>query len=382
MSLIYLDNSATSFPKAPGVAEAVQDAILNAGSSGRASYEEALKGSRIIFTCRENLARLFSVKDSSRIILNSGATESLNTVIQGYLKQNMKVLTSSAEHNSVMRVLQHQKIEKNITLNRFNCHNDGSADLESFREQLKDSPDLLVICHSSNVTGAVFPIKEMISEAHKYKTAVCIDGAQSAGHEEINLEELQADFFCFSGHKGLLGPAGTGGFYIREEMEIDPLIYGGTGSLSNEEYQPQALPDRYESGTRNIPGFAGLSASVSFILNKGIDVIKMKEEKLTASFIKKLKEIKHITVLGPDSSSLRNSVISLICDTMDISELAEYLDEAEIAQRMGLHCSPSAHKTLGTLKKGGTIRLSPGYFNSEKDIEETVTSIRTILHGK
>lgn len=381
MSLIYLDNSATSFPKAPGTADAVKKAILTSSSSGRASYDESLSAGRLLYSCREKLAELFSVRDSSRIILNSGATESLNTVLRGFVQKGMKILTSPAEHNSVMRPLHYLEREKEISVGSFNCCKDGSVHMDSFLESLKNSPDLLILSHSSNVTGAVFPIGEMIESARKSGVTVCVDGAQSAGHELVNLTELDADFYCFSGHKGLLGPAGTGGFYIKEGLKINPLIFGGTGSLSEEEIQPEFLPDSFESGTRNIPGLAGLSESVSFILTEGINNIKERESILTEKLINGLKEIPGITIHGPDDKNLRNSVISLTHDTMAIDELAEGMDDAGIAQRMGLHCSPAAHKVLGTFQSGGTIRLSPGYFNSEKDIENTLLSIRNIINA-
>lgn len=381
MSLIYLDNSATSFPKAPGVEKAIQKAILTVGTSGRASYEEALKGSRILYQCRKNIAQLLGVEKSSQIIFTSGSTESLNTVIKGFLKKEMSVLTSGAEHNSVMRVLHFLESDRNITVDRFANNPDGRADLQSYSQLLKKSPDLVVLCHSSNVTGAIYPIGEMIKSAHKTGALVCIDGAQSAGHENINLTELDADFFCFSGHKGLLGPAGTGGFYIKEGLEIDALIHGGTGSLSEEEIQPGFLPDKYESGTQNIYGLAGLAESTSFLLKTGVSAIKAKENNLCGQLIDGLKSIGGIEVYGPDSVDLRNSVVSFIHRDWDISDLTEVLDEEGIALRMGLHCTPSAHRILGTFNKGGTIRLSPGFFNTEKDISQTIEKIRNIING-
>ena len=382
MSLIYLDNSATSFPKAPGVADAVKDAILNCGSSGRASYDEALNGSRILYQCRENLAELFHIKDSGRIILNSGATESLNTVINGFIKEGSKILTSSIEHNSVMRLLDHLKTNRRVDVRQFKCHTDGSADMNSYEQELAKKPDLVIICHSSNVTGVIFPVKEMISKAHDKKVQVCLDGAQSAGHEDIDLIDLDVDFFCFSGHKGLLGPQGTGGFYIKESLRLSPLIFGGTGSYSENERQPELLPDRFESGTRNIPGFAGLSASVGFILTEGSGKIQAKEQNIIHKLYNELLSIKGVHIQGPTLSKRRNSVISFTHETMEIDELTERLNDEGIALRMGLHCSPSAHKTMGTFRSGGTIRLSPGYFNTEKDIEKTISSIRNILHER
>jgi len=380
MPLIYLDNSATSYPKAPGVADAVRDNLLSCGTSGRASYEAALKGSRVVYDCRRNLARLFSVADSSRIILNSGTTESLNTVIKGYLKPGMKALTSMGEHNSVMRPLNTLK-EQGIAVERFACHSDGTADLDDYRKKLGNSPDLVILCHSSNVSGAVFPVAPMIEEAHRAGARVCLDGAQSAGHEIINLMELNVDFFCFAGHKGLLGPAGTGGFYIREAVELSPLKEGGTGSHSEEEVQPLFLPDRYESGTRNIPGLAGLKAATDFILETGIETISRKEKDLAKRLMAGLRVIEGITVVGPKNTSIRNSVVSFFHDKVDISELAEALDDGKIAQRMGLHCAPSAHKSLGTYERGGTIRFSPGFFNSEEDIDSAINAVRDIVNG-
>lgn len=381
MSLIYLDNGATSFPKAPGVAEAVRDNLLTCGTSGRASYEEALEGSRILYGCRRNLAELFSVKDSSRIVLNSGTTESLNTILKGFLKKGMKVLTSSCEHNSVMRPLRRLEREGIITVERFSSLPDGQADRNSFAACTARRPDLIVLSHSSNVSGAVYPLKEMAEIARSAGIPLCVDGAQSAGHDEIDLTALGVDFYCFSGHKGLLGPAGTGGFYIREVMEINPLTEGGTGSLSEEEEQPDFIPDRYESGTRNLPGYAGLAASTAFILKTGAENIGIHEKELAAAMIEGLTSIKGIKVVGPEDMEVRNSVVSFYHERVDVSDLAEALDEAEIAQRMGLHCAPSTHRTLGTFDRGGTIRFSPGYFNCMEDIEKAVETVKDIVHG-
>lgn len=380
MSLIYLDNSATSFPKAPGVIEAVTRALETSGTSGRASYDEALQGSRILYNCRKNLSDLFGVDDSSRIILNSGATESLNTILKGYLKPEMKVLTSSAEHNAVMRPLRALEKSVGISLSRFANFADGRADMDDYRKRLSESPDLVVICHSSNVTGALYPVKEMIALAHEKDIPVCLDGAQSAGHRPVNLMELEVDFYCFSGHKGLLGPAGTGGFYIREGLWVDPLIAGGTGSLSEEERLPNFLPDCYESGTRNISGLAGLGAAVDYILEQGVELIHRKTMELSLQLYKGLQAIPGLTLYGPIDREERNSVISFTCDTMDLSDLAESLEERGIALRMGLHCAPSAHKTMSTFQEGGTIRLSPGYFTSDREIEETLTIVRDVVH--
>ncbi len=381
MSLIYLDNSATSFPKAPGVERAVSDALFHAGTSGRASYEEAITGSKILYNCRKNIARLLGVKNSAQIIFTSGATESLNTVLKGFLKNGMGVLTSGAEHNSVMRVLSFLESDRQIEVYRFANSLDGSADLKSYADYLRKSPALVVLCHSSNVTGAIYPLKEMIESAHKAGALVCIDGAQSTGHEEIDIPMLEADFFCFSGHKGLLGPAGTGGFYIREGLEIQTLIHGGTGSLSEEEYQPEILPDKYESGTQNIHGLAGLAESTTFLLKTGIAKIQKKEQKLSWLLIEGLNSIEGIIVVGPTDREKRNSVVSFIHKDREISDLAEALDDEGIAQRMGLHCTPSAHKTLGTFNRGGTIRFSPGYFNTEDEIHKTISTIRKIIYG-
>lgn len=380
MPLIYLDNSATSFPKAPGVAEAVKNNLLSCGTSGRASYDKALEGSRVLYDCRRNLAELFSIKDSSRIILNSGATESLNTVIKGYLKPGMKALTSQGEHNSVMRPLS-ALARKGVVVERFSCRTDGTADTDDFMEKLKSSPDLVILCHSSNVSGAVFPVKEMIEKAHKAGAKVCLDGAQSAGHEAIDLLELDTDFFCFAGHKGLLGPAGTGGFYIKEGIETESLTEGGTGSLSEEEVQPDFMPDHYESGTRNIPGLAGLRESTAFILKTGVEHIGEREKNLVSHLISGLKEIEGIHVVGPENPAIRNSVVSFFHDRVNISDLAESLDDANIAQRMGLHCAPSTHRSLGTYNRGGTIRFSPGYFNCVKEIESALQAVKDIING-
>ena len=259
--MIYLDNAATSWPKAPGLSEVMKRTIENPmGNPGRSSHEAGISADRILFELRETLAGLFGIKDSSALILNSGATESLNTVLSGFLKPGMKVLTSSMEHNSVMRPLTRLQTQRDVKLSRFPSDPaSGFPDMKRFEQMLEERPDIVVATAASNVNGVIFPIEEMAHLAGKKGIPLCVDAAQGGGEVPLYPEAWGIDFLCFAGHKGLLGPAGTGGFYIRDPGRIEPLITGGTGSRSREEEQPETMPDKFESGTPNIPGHAGAS---------------------------------------------------------------------------------------------------------------------------
>ncbi len=368
--MIYLDNAATSWPKAPGTAKAVYDAIdLPLGNSGRSSHGAGIRSDRILFGLREGLADFFSLGDSSRIVFTSGATESLNTVILGLLKPGDRVLTSSMEHNSVMRPLRYLEREKSLEIVTFPSDPaTGYPDLKQYIRLLDEKKTALVITTAaSNVNGIIFPVEEMARIATTRGVPLCVDAAQAAGETPLSPESWGIDFLCFSGHKGFLGPAGTGGLYIADPDRLPPLKRGGTGSRSDEEFQPLALPDKFESGTQNIPGLAGWHHSMAYLLSTGPGDLSA----LHTLFLEKLRSLDTLEIVGnpPGNPCAYTPVVSLVPRSCPLSSLTSLLNGNDIAARAGLHCAPGAHKTLGTLSRGGTLRLSPGPFTTVRDIE-------------
>ncbi len=363
--MIYADQAATSFPKPPEVVEAVAETLRKIpGSPGRSGHRGALAAGRIVFETREKLAAFFGLEDSSRFIFTSGATEALNLVIQGLLAPGDVVLATHMEHNSVARPLEELRKERDISVHYIPCSPDGLLDLEAFENLVRTfRPKLICINHVSNVTGTIQPLKEIIRL--KGQSLLLVDAAQSVGHFEINLGELKIDFLAFSGHKGLLAPSGIGVLYIREGLEgiLRPLKFGGTGSRSESLNQPEFLPDRFESGTPNLPGIAGLGAGLDYVTRAGFDQIKAHEEKLTEIFIETIAEHPKITIYGPKDRRQATGIISVNIQGLSSSEVALRLDrEFRVMVRPGLHCAPLAHETIGTLPQG-TVRFSFNYLN-------------------
>ena len=380
--MIYLDNAATSWPKAPGTARAVADAMEQPmGNPGRSSHGAGIQADRILFELREALAELFKLEDSSSIVLTSGATASLNTVLKGFLIQGKRVLTSTMEHNSVMRPLMQLEQERMIGISRFACHAEsGLPDMIDLERKLEEGPDLLVLTAASNVCGAVFPLEEIAFLARKKAVPICVDAAQGGGETELYPEKWGIDYLCFAGHKGLLGPAGTGGFYIKDPESLPPFISGGTGSRSREEEQPEHMPDRFESGTPNIPGFAGLLHSLTFLMESA--ALREESDRRFEGFLASLREINGIRIIGrPENAELKSytRVISILPEQGSLTELTALMDRQNIALRSGLHCAPAAHRTLGTFTAGGTLRISPGLFSSDNDLEVFIEILKKAL---
>jgi len=379
--VIYLDNAATSWPKAPGTADAVIQALESPmGNPGRSSHSAGITADRILFELREALAGLFHIEDSSSLILTSGATESLNTVLQGFLKPGQRVITSVMEHNSVMRPLHLLQKQKGLRIDRFDCSPvTGYPDMKQLSRLLEEKPDLLVVTAASNVSGVVFPLEEIADLARTSGVPLCVDAAQAGGEVPLYPETWGIDFLCFAGHKGLLGPAGTGGFYIRDPEMITPLITGGTGSRSREEFQPELMPDKFESGTPNIPGFAGLLHSVAFLTES--EDLRSEAEARTAGLLQNLMALEGFRIIGRDNGDARSytSVISLLPEAGSLTELTSFLNDRDIAVRSGLHCAPSAHRTLGTFAAGGTLRLSPGLFTTDEELTVLTDTLKEYL---
>jgi len=401
MRRIYLDNAATSFPKPPQVHEAMMHYLGQVGANpGRAGHQLATEAARIVEETRRRIAQMFHVRDFSRIIFTLNVTESLNTIINGTLNPGDHVLTSAMEHNSVMRPLKYLEKEKGVRLQVVPCDHKGFLDLDALKQSLTRQTRLMVLNHASNVCGTIQDtraVKSIIGDI-----PLLLDAAQTAGCYPIDVTEEGIDFLAFTGHKGLLGPQGTGGFYMREGLFVRPLKRGGTGSVSEEMVQPDFLPDALESGTQNNVGLAGLGAAVKFLLSESVRNIRAHEKKLTTAFLDALHDVQGVTIYGPLAADRQTATVSLTFDSIMPSEddpgftgcgainlawmeeglssnaAGELLDaEYDILVRSGLHCAPLAHQTLGTYPEG-TIRISFGYFNTLEDVAMTARAIRKI----
>lgn len=378
--MIYLDNAATSFPKAPGVAEAVARQIAGGGgSAGRAGHALALDASRVLFEAREELARLFGLGDARRLVFCKNATEALNLAILGAVPEGGTVATSALEHNSVMRPLRRLESARGASIRVFGCDAEGRPDPSEFEAALAVKPDLVVVTAASNVTGALLPVGEIAESCRRVGAAICVDGSQIAGHVRLDVDALGLDYFCFSGHKGLLGPGGTGGLCLGPGALPEPLLRGGTGSASESEYQPEELPDRYEAGTQNIPGIAGLLAALRFLAGTGLETVASREEALTQRLLEGLVRLPGATLYGPPPGARRAPIVSLAAAGIDLGRLARELDLRGIAVRAGLHCAPAAHRAIGTFDRGGTLRFSPGFFTTEGEIDQTLSAMEELL---
>ena len=377
--MIYLDNAATSFPKPPQVYDAVNAFMRSIGASAaRSAHRSGVEAGRIVFSARERLASLFSVKDAARIVFTSNATAGLNTILLGALKPGDTVITSSMEHNSVMRPLHHLAKERGVQVRVMPCDRYGTFDRAAWESACADRPKLAIVNHGSNVVGTIAPLEAIGSTCKKHGVLFAVDAAQTAGAVPIDAEAMNIDFLAFSGHKGLLGIQGTGGLFIRTGCDPLPLTFGGTGSNSESDEQPPFLPDRYESGTHNGPGIAALDAGVAFIEKQGIPAIMRHGADLVRDLFDRLGAIPRIISHGPKNPDVMLPTVSLTINGLDNGAVAQRLnDEFDIAVRVGLHCAPMAHRTIGTFP-AGTIRISPGVFTTQKDIVVLVAALEKI----
>ena len=377
---IYFDNAATSYPKPEEVYQAVDGFMREIGvSSGRGAYRKALKADRIIYEARKSLAKLFGIKDTKQIVFTSNATEALNLAIKGILSQGDHVITSQMEHNAVWRPLKRLEREKGIEITQIPCLPDGSLETsELVKAAIRSNTKLVVFTHASNVSGTIMPIGEIGEICSESGIPLLVDTAQTAGALPVDVEAMKIDLLAFTGHKSLLGPPGTGGLYIRPGIHLEPLKEGGTGGDSILETQPDILPDRYEAGTLNAAGLAGLQAGLRFILSESVQNIVKRESELTAYLLDRLKEIDAIQIYGPQAPERQVGVVSINMANYQPDEVGYVLDEVyEIMVRTGLHCAPCAHRTLGTIDRG-TLRISLGYFNTEAEIDDTIKALKQI----
>ncbi|MGA3126963.1 MAG: aminotransferase class V-fold PLP-dependent enzyme [Candidatus Korobacteraceae bacterium] len=380
--MIYLDNAATSWPKPPGVVRAMRQALTGSvGNPGRTSHRSAMDVADNVDECRENLAQLFGIANPLRVCFTLNTTDALNLAIQGMLSPGDHVICTSMEHNSVWRPLVALQ-ERGVELSIAEADTCGVVNAESVRRLLRYNTRLVAIIHASNVNGAIQPVAEIGRIARASGVPMLVDAAQSAGSLPIDVEAMCIDLLAFPGHKGLLGPQGTGGLYVREGVELRPLKQGGTGSESKSPRQPSIYPDRLESGTLNIPGIAGLNAALRYLFKIGVARIAEREEELTQRLLAGLEKIDEVTIYGAALGSPRASVVSFNIRGLDPGFIADKLEiRAEIACRPGWHCAGLAHQTLGT-QKTGTVRLSPGPFTKMSEIKIALQVIEEIARGK
>lgn len=394
MQQIYLDNASTTFPKPQVVADAVYQYITHAGTNiSRGTC--ATSSENLVYTTRELLCEFFGAEDSKNVIFTKNVTESLNIVIKGLLRSGDHVLVSAMEHNAVMRPLQQIGTELTadnapadaITFSRIPCDAEGALRLDALPQLVRPNTRAIIMTHASNVCGTVQPLAEVGSFCQEHGLRFIVDSAQSAGILPLNMQELHIDALSFTGHKGLLAPQGIGGLLLREDIidEISPLIVGGTGSLSHTERTPRFLPDKFEAGTLNLPGIAGLQAALIWLKQQGIDKIRTHELTLTQQFLDGLRQLEAqglLRIVGKRNCNDRLGVVSIATEKMDIAELAFILaDKYAIATRVGLHCAPHAHKTLGTYPTG-TLRFSFGWHNTATEVSAALHALSEVLsHG-
>ncbi len=380
MKTIYLDNAATSFPKPPEVAERINEYITRVGATiNRSVYGAATEAGMIAYSLRERLCRLFNFSDPRHVVLSGGNTLALNMIIKGFLKPGDHVIVSSMEHNAVMRPLVQLEAE-GVSFDRAPCDKEGIMDLDAFSFLFKENTKLVLISHASNVGGGLQDA-EAIGRICKAKgVPFVLDAAQSAGHYPLDFEATGLSGMTVPGHKGLLGPQGIGAMLLRPEFakQLKPLIAGGTGSASDSEIQPEYMPDRFESGTSNMPGIYGFEAALAFVEKIGVDALREHESRLTGRFIEGVRNIPALRLLGPAEREKRVGVISVDCPALDNAELSYELETCYgILTRCGLHCAPGAHKTLGSFP-GGSVRFSLSCFNTEEDVDAAIKALREL----
>lgn len=377
---IYFDNGSTSWPKAPGVAEAMSELLTNgAFNINRGNYEGAYEVESLVLDTREQLSRLFHAKDSKRVLFSPGITYSLNTFIKGFLEPGDHVIVTGIEHNAVMRPLR-QMEQVGVTYSVARTDMEGSVMPEDVETLVRPDTKAVIVSHASNVCGTVIPVQEIGDVCRRHNLFFVVDTAQSAGTLDVDMGKCGIDFLTFTGHKGLLGPQGIGGFLISEPLAavMEPFVAGGTGSQSDSFDMPSRLPDKYESGTMNLPGIIGLHAALSYIENVGIEEIHRKKMELTGYFLDRVREIPGIRIAGKQGVNERTAVVSLDFEKADNAFAAFTLEsDYGVMTRVGLHCAPLAHKSLHTYPQG-TVRFAFSAENTKDEIDLCVKGIESI----
>ncbi len=382
--MIYLDNAATSWPKPPEVLKAMASALECAGGNpGRSGHRLSIEAARIVYDTRETIAEYFHVSDSLRVIFTGNATHAINLALHGLLKRGDRIVTTSMEHNAVMRPLRYLAA-RGISLQIVPCASDGSLDVEDVARALKSRTRLVVLNHASNVVGTISPVTDVARLAHKAGALLLVDAAQTAGALTIDMQAMGIDLLAFTGHKGLLGPSGIGGLILGDGInasQLEPQVQGGTGSWSEMEEQPDFLPDKFESGTLNLVGIAGLRAGIQWVSGRSIEAIRAGEKELTRALLDGLGAIPGVRVYGPHDPQKSIAVVSFDVAGRSVSDIGLKLDEEHgILCRVGLHCAPAAHRTIGSFPQG-TVRLAPGALTTTDDIGKTMQALEKVLRS-
>ncbi|NPV08208.1 MAG: aminotransferase class V-fold PLP-dependent enzyme [Anaerolineae bacterium] len=384
MPVIYLDNAATSWPKPPEVTRAMCDFLERTGGNpGRSGHSLSIAAGRVLYGVREQVAELFGVSDPLRVIFTLNATHALNLALKGLLHPGDGVVTTGMEHNAVMRPLRRLEGE-GVHLTVVPCRRDGTLDPAAVEEALRPDTKLIAMNHASNVVGTLLPVGEVAAIAHCHGLPLLVDAAQTGGALPLDMGALGIDLLAFTGHKSLLGPPGTGGLVLGPHVDPDalaPLYEGGTGSRSESQRQPPDLPDRYESGTPNGVGIAGLGAGIAWVQQRGVEAIRQHEQTLTKGLIEGLSAIPGVTVYGTLDPARSVAVVSFTAEGQQVSEIGLRLDEEHgVLCRVGLHCAPAAHRTIGTFPSG-TVRLAPGPFTFPEDVERAVEAVAQVVRS-
>ena len=379
---LYFDNAATSFPKPDTVYAAMDYYSRQLGVAvGRGHHRSAGEVQNRVDRCRQLVARLFNIRDPKQVIFTFNGTDSLNLALRGYLKPGDHVVSSVMEHNSVLRTLAELEARAGVEVTYLEADASGLISIDDLRNSFKPNTRLVVLIHASNVTGTLQPVEDACAIAHEHGANFLLDAAQSAGQVPIDLENLPVDFLASPGHKGLLGPLGTGVLYIHPDLTDDVISMrtGGTGTNSEEATQPTRAPEKYESGNHNAPGLFGLTAGLEYVLERTVDDIRDHEISLMTQLQEGLTSLPGLALYGPTDPNKRSGVLSLNLDDFDPQDLSLVLDETfEIQTRSGFHCAPGAHRAIGSFERGGTLRLSPGPLTTTADVETVINAFREI----
>ncbi len=375
--MIYFDNAATTLKKPKEVAEAVYNAINNFANASRGSYELSLNSERIILSARERLKKLFNADSPNCIAFTNNSTEALNIAIKGLINKNDHIITTSFEHNSVLRpIYEMEKLGAEITI--IKADKNGNIDYDEIENNIKENTKAIICAHASNVIGNILDISFIGKISKKYNLLFILDASQTAGCVPIDIKNNFIDVLCFTGHKGLMGPQGTGGLCVRKDLYIKPLKTGGSGIKSYSKTHPENMPTRLEAGTLNGHGIAGLNAALEFIENETIEKIKNHERELSRYFYDSIKNIENIKFYGDYKTDNRASIVALNIGEIDSSKISDILsNDYNIATRPGAHCAPLMHEALGTINQG-IVRFSFSYFNTFEEVDKGIEAIKEI----
>lgn len=378
--MIYLDNGATSFPKPRSVYEEMIKCVRDyCANPGRGAHDMSIRCDMEIYECRERIAKLFNINNPLNVIFTANATDGLNIAIHGLLEKGDHIITSYLEHNSVLRPVK-QKERQGVEVSLLKGDKDGLLSVDEIEKEIKSNTKAIIINHGSNVIGTIQDIKAIGDLARRNNIKFIVDGAQTAGTIEIDIYKYNIDLLAVPGHKGLLGPQGTGALIINKNVALKELKYGGTGSQSHSLEQPQFLPDKFESGTLNTPGIVGLNSGLKFIEDEGINNIRIKEKTLVDFLLGEFESMPFIECYGTNSKD-SSAIISINVEGMESSEVGKLLNKKDIYVRTGYHCAPLVHKVIGTEKRG-TVRISPGYFNTLDEMKQLLIELKNIYINK